>query len=135
MANGGNAPGDAADALELRSDGTVRLRWDTFDVTLRRPKVKEWQAFWEQVDACDEWRLNSGLVNEDGTRKPRPLLEYADGPYLGLYATIIEQLSGQLIDRGDLPPFMLDGRLYVDLNAHWMTVPLPSSGPAGTATR
>lgn len=118
--------GPSPDALQLLADGRVRLAWETFDVTLRRPKVKEWAGFLEEAEAADEWRT----TDDKGEPRRRRYTELLadDGPYLTLYARIIEELGATTVARADLPLWMVDGKLIGDLSAHWLTLPLESSG-------
>ena len=120
------APEPSLDVLELLPDGRVRLAWDGFDVTLRRPKVKEWLSYLEEGEAADAWNA----TNEDGSTRPRLMTELLgeDGPYQGLYAHVIEELAGVTVARADVPIWMVDGKLLGKLNAHWMNLPLASSG-------
>lgn len=116
----------SVDVLELLPDGRVRLAWETFDVTLRRPKVAEWLSYLEEGEAADAWHS----TEEDGTPRARLMRELLgdEGPYQALYARIIEELGGTILARADVPIWMVDGKLLGKINAHWMDLPLASGG-------
>jgi len=113
-----------ADALTLRSDGTVLVKWDDFQVELRRPKAKEWGSYIEELEAADEWLTQPEIDAKDREPRPMRLLVAEPTPYKALYTRILDELGGQPIAQTDLPGWMIDAKFAIRLNAHWMALPL-----------
>jgi hypothetical protein len=117
-AKGTGAP--VGDAFELREDGTVWLRWEDHEVTLRRPKLREWGAILEEADTANAWFTGEGRTTKD--------LAGAENPYPDLYASVCERLSGQTFARDDMPLWCVDAKVFNRFNVHWLALPLAPGG-------
>lgn len=127
---------ESADVFEPRDNGTVYLAWSEpgegdapptiHEVTLRRPKLAEWGAIIDELDAASAWISAEGRSNKD--------LASDANPYPAAYTSIIERLGGQTFARADLPLWCVDAKVSNRLNVHWLNLPLPRGEQAGTGT-
>lgn len=116
------------EAFDLRDDGTARLAWDEHDVTLRRPKLREYRSFLEEQGTAMVAMNEKVIAGADGEGLIRDVdmigPDGEPGPFLKLYARIFTELGGQDIDPFELPIWMTSGRVFSDLVVHWRNVPL-----------
>lgn len=143
--------------IEFRDDGRIVITFDGYPVTLRPPKIREFEELLGFADTLDE-ELEAFNDVRDRLRAPRRVIDgetvidsekfgrEADDPtptevseYMqarrGVSARFVQKSINLLGDRkgpedlDDYPAFVQDMALPARFQTHWQTAPLVSSAP------
>lgn len=126
-----------ADQFVLNEDGTVKLGWRDFSVTLREPEVGEWLSFEQEFGRANAWARGEDQEVPEGEESVKPTIAEAaeNGPFLALYGRMIRELGiGLTGEVPALPIWLVVAAPYARISAWWSTSPL-SRREAAAMTR